>query len=97
MAAACWQFFKESVCRLTGMNDPLPCRSPFFFLKLTPFASDHTREKGREKKKKRERERERADHATAQNPPVTGDGFCVQNRAFLYEKRFSFEGREKIR
>lgn len=24
MAAACWQFFKESVCRLTGMNDPLP-------------------------------------------------------------------------
>lgn len=35
MAAACWQFFKESVRRLTGMNDPPPplfsvLRGPFF-------------------------------------------------------------------
>jgi len=39
MAAACWQFFKESVRRLTGMNDPivfppLPRKTPFLSLKL---------------------------------------------------------------
>jgi len=75
MTTACWQFFKESVCHLTGMNNPpLPppiCRSPSFssslFL-LRPTIREGTKE--RESGTLR-------DHATTQDLSVIEDGFCV--------------------
>lgn len=62
MATACWQFFKESVRRLTGMNVALffPPERSFLSLKLAPFAFNYTKE----------RSTERISHATAQDPPV---------------------------